>query len=78
MSATILWIISIDRYISIVNHKYYKLRKIPKFHLIFWGGNFVDTQKISGQHLTHWLEQNMTLPNFQNFVLLCLLIQEQH
>ena len=26
MSGTILWITSIDRYISIVNHKYYKLR----------------------------------------------------
>ena len=61
MSGTILWIASIDRYISIVNHKYYKLCKIPKFHLIFWGRNFVGTQKIYGQHLMHWLEQNMTL-----------------
>ena len=78
MSGTILWITSIDRYISIVNHKYYKLCKIPKFQLIFWGRNFVGTQKIYGQHLMHWLEQNMTLTNSQKFVLQRLLTQEHH
>ena len=46
--------------------------------VIFWGRNFVNTQKIYGQHLTHWLEQNMTLTNSQKFVLQRLLTQEHH